>query len=349
MTDELATELDKLAHLSDSADLPNASALRRRSENRRRRARFLTATTVALVIAAVAVPLVVIGPRSSNHRATQGVTGPKSVVATYVPASPGFSDEGLANDARTMTARLKGLGYAGALAEAKGNSIAVMSATSLSPNLLRAVAANGVLQFRPVLCFSGPYVPTSSPPSNAPDGCSSQRYEANSSNLNVNVDTGIPTNPTPIDPGLAQYPSSTPAYNDSNPYQDVLVPGSPGSGANAVRYLLGPTGISNSAIQSAVAVSVSQQWIVDIDLTSSGSVQWDQLAYEQFHAYIGVDEDGAVISAPLTLPIQSNFVSFGGKIQISANFTRTSAMGLALLLKSGSLPVPLELTQTTAS
>lgn len=349
MTDELGRKLERLARLSDATSLPSASMLRRQSENRRRRARFLKAIAIALVIAAIAVPLVIVGPGSSSNRTTSSPGGPKSVVATYVPTSPGLSAQGLATDVRIMTTRLAALGHGGAVAEVRGNSIAVVSTTKLSPSLLRVVAADGVLQFRPVLCFAGPYVPTTPQPSNTFDGCSSARYELNSSNLNVNVETGTPTNTPPTDPGLAQFPSSTPAFNDSNPDQDVLVPAIPGSGASGTRLLLGPAGVSNSAVQSAEAVFSNPQWIVDIDLTSSGSVLWDQLAQEQFHAYIGVDQDGAVISAPLILPTQSTFVSFGGRIQISANFTQASARGLASLINSGSLPISLEERELTSS
>ena len=54
-----------------------------------------------------------------------------------------------------------------------------------------------------------------------------------------------------------------------------------------------------------------------------------------------MDLDAQVISAPLTLPNQASFTSFGGKIQISGNFTESTAKSLALDLQFGALPVTL--------
>jgi preprotein translocase subunit SecD len=54
-----------------------------------------------------------------------------------------------------------------------------------------------------------------------------------------------------------------------------------------------------------------------------------------------MDVDGVTVSAPLMQPSQSTFASFGGRFQVSGNFTRNSARQLAAVLASGPLPAAL--------
>jgi preprotein translocase subunit SecD len=82
-------------------------------------------------------------------------------------------------------------------------------------------------------------------------------------------------------------------------------------------------------------------WTVLVNLTGQGATAWDNLAQQQFHAYIAIDLDGQVQSAPLTQPSQAAFSSFQGKVQISGSFTQTTAQNLALVLNYGALPVRL--------
>lgn len=343
MSDGLARQLDQLGRLSDKVPLPDVARLKRLAEARRRRLRVLRTATVLLVLAAIAVPIVLLGPRSTTRL---GLRSHSSVVATYVPTVSYSSTEDLSADARTMTLRLKGLGYPQATAEARNGSIVVTAPNHLPRSILRAATSTGVLQFRPVLCLGGLYAPEKT--SSSLEGCSAN-YVLSKENLNVNVQTGQPQNDIGPDPSLAPFPSSTPAFNDSNPTQIVLLPATSSSSQNETRYLLGPSALSNEAIASAHAVFQASSWVVDVNLTNTGSVAWDELAQEQFHAYIAVDLDGQVISASLVLPTESTFISFGGKVQISANFPRTSATGLASILNAGSLQAPLQLSATTCA
>ena len=41
-----------------------------------------------------------------------------------------------------------------------------------------------------------------------------------------------------------------------------------------------------------------------------------------FHEIIGIELDGVVQSAPITLSTQSTWTSFGGQVEISGNFTQ---------------------------
>ncbi|MGH9029745.1 MAG: SecDF P1 head subdomain-containing protein [Acidimicrobiales bacterium] len=343
MKDDLGTQLDQLARLSDVAPLPDEARLRHLGNARHRRRRVLMAAGSVGVAAAIATPVAFVVAGTSNP----ALSGPHSrTVARYVPASARFSADGLAVDARKITERLDGLGYPRASAAVRGNSVVVAATGKLSRAALTAATSTGVLQFRPVLCGAGPYVPSNAPPSSLPGNCSSPAYQMTSSNLGVNIGIGQPQDNVPPDPALARFPSSTPAYNDSDPGQDVLIPSTNDSyltnGQSGPRLLLGPSSVSNGGISSAMAVFNTPDWDVELNFTTSGAVQWDLLAQEQFHAYIAFDLDGQVISAPLTLPAQSTFTSFDGRVQISGNFTRASATGLVSELDSGSLPVHLQ-------
>ena len=128
----------------------------------------------------------------------------------------------------------------------------------------------------------------------------------------------------------------------------MLLPGTAADGSG--RYVLGPASMTGTAVKSASAQLNNGQWAVNLVLTSAGSTAWDTLAKEQFHAIIGIDLDGQVISAPITQPTQPAFTSFNGQVQISGSFTEDQAKTLATEFTYGALPVKLDrLTVETVS
>lgn len=142
----------------------------------------------------------------------------------------------------------------------------------------------------------------------------------------------------PLDPALTPYNSSSPAYNDGNPHKPVLIPLDDGGGE---RYLVGPSELSGSVVEATEAVFQSPNWVVNITLTGRGAVAWDTMAQKYFHEIIAIDLDGRIVSAPLTQPSQSSFISFAGRVQISGNFDQRSAQELAADLDSGPLAAAL--------
>jgi preprotein translocase subunit SecD len=267
----------------------------------------------------------------------------------YKPAHK-ISDAQMNTTIDIIRNRVDAAGASGATVSSQGGNIVVQLPGVKNPQALIAlIGETAQLQFRPVLCYAQPSSkPAVSRP--APSRCSSPQYQLTASNLNVNTSTQQPTNQIPADPALSNEPSTSPAFNDTNAAANVLLPASPSSGVSGLRYLLGPTGVPGTAVHSAQAQFQTPSWVVLVNLTGTGAVQWDKLAQQQFHAYIAVDLDGQVLSAPLTLPGQSSFTSFQGKVQISGNFTQSSAQNLALALNYGALPVRLEkITQTTVS
>ena len=201
------------------------------------------------------------------------------------------------------------------------------------------------LLFRPALCFAPPYtaVKGQAPPTGPLPTCAaaSQLTQANLAvTPDSNSQNGYTSNLNSIqaDPQFAPYKSTAPANDGKN--ATVLLPGLPGQGTT--RYVLGPAGLTGAQIKSASAQLNGGQWSVNLTLTSAGAAQWDALAQAQFHAIIGIDLDGTVISAPLTQPDQAAYSSFGGTVQISGGFSETAAKALATELKYGALPVKLD-------
>jgi hypothetical protein len=194
-----------------------------------------------------------------------------------------------------------------------------------------AVAANAAgFSIRPLLCYAPPYAVASGlAPSTGPLPACSPSSQLTTSNLQVTPDYNVNgyTVNTNIasDPQFATYPST--ASSSARLNQDVLLAGDPAQGSG--RYVLGPAGLTRSAIATARATRIDGVWAVDMTLTPQGSARWDALAHQQFHALVGVVIGGRVVSAPITQPTQSSFTSFDGQLQISGSFTEHQARAIA--------------------
>jgi hypothetical protein len=269
-------------------------------------------------------------------------------LATLVPTSATATGPQLRADAVRLAERLHSYGHNADNVAVRGRSVVIVGRTRL-PVAASVLVAPGVLQIRPVLCSAdGLNATTTTPLTPPPAACSAPQYSLQAPNMDVNVQSGT-SNQASIDPDpvLAGYATTTPADNDANPGSPVLVPAAdPGDGGggtnNASRYLLGPAAMDGSAIASAQATFASPQWVVDVQLTDAGSVQWDTVAQQYFHEILAIDVDGQVVSAPLTQPSQAAFASFEGKVQIAGAFTEQEAQALAADFNSGSLATPLQ-------
>jgi len=194
------------------------------------------------------------------------------------------------------------------------------------------LGGDGGFSLRPVLCYAPALTlaPGQTASSGALPTCSAAT-QLTPANLEVTPDppngNGYTSN-TNIqeDPKFATYPSTTSTNSGQN--GTVLLPGSAENQSTA-RYVLGPAQMNGTAVKSANAQLQNGTWAVNLNLTGSGSKQWDTLAKQQFHALVGVVLDGQVISAPITQPTQSSFRSFDGHVQISGSFTEQQAEALA--------------------
>ena len=308
---------------------------------------------VSLVVTVVVILAALGGSLAARWSPKLGLDLAGGSEVVYAPAHK-ISNGQMNTTIDIIRSRVDAAGVSGSLVSSQGGDVVVQLPGIKNPqSVINLIGQTAQMQFRPVLCFAPPYSPpakTQTVPASLPGTCSASQYDLTAANLAVNTSTQQPGNQIGSDPGLAPYPSSTPNYNDTHANSTVLVPAAPASGQTGLRYLLGPSGVPGSAVHSAQAQFQTPNWTVLVSLTSSGSTLWDRLAQQQFHAYIAIDLDGQVQSAPLTQPGQASFSSFQGKVQITGNFTQTSAQNLALVLNYGSLPVQLKkLTQETVS
>ncbi len=216
-----------------------------------------------------------------------------------------------------------------------------------SQQILGTLGNTAQLLFRPALCYAPAYsVPKGKAPTNGPLPTCAASSQLTAANIGVKPDSsninGYTSNLGNIaeDPQFATY-RTTPSLQDNKNATVLLPPSSPASQGTA-RYVLGPAGLTGTAVHSASAQLVNGQWVVNITLTSAGAKQWDQLAQQQFHAIIAMDLDGQVISAPITQPTSSSPSSFNGQVQVSGSFTEDQAKTLATDLTYGALPVKLD-------
>ncbi len=239
-------------------------------------------------------------------------------------------------------------GTTGATVQSQGKNQILVSipGEKNSQTVLATLGNTAQLFFRPALCNAEPYtVKKGQAPSTGPLPTCSPTSALTSANLHVTPDSNAPggftsANP-PVDTQFTTYPSTSPLHDEKN--ATVILPASSSSGVKGVRYVLGPAQMTGTAIKNANAqLTQAGQWVVNLNLTGPGGTQWDTLAMQQFHAIIGLDLDGQVISAPVTLGGQQTFTSFGGQVQISGSFTEDQAKTLATELTYGSLPVKLD-------
>jgi hypothetical protein len=251
------------------------------------------------------------------------------------------TDAELRSDAGTMVTRLENLGYT-TQAQVEDGSIQVTMYGS-EQQLRKAVMSSlmqGRLYVGPVECAAPMYDPNSSHTAPVALKCEKQ-YAMSASALKVNTDTGR-TATIPPQPDLAAVPSSNPAAEPTG--EAVIVPAGPSSGFAGKRLVLGPASFGNSAIESAQASLLSgSQWAIDVTLTSSSADAYELLTEDQFHALIGYDIDGTVVSAPVIEPTLSSYAQLGDTFQIQAGFTKSEAVDLANSLTSP-LAVPIQLS-----
>ncbi|MFI5035831.1 MAG: protein translocase subunit SecD [Acidimicrobiales bacterium] len=250
-----------------------------------------------------------------------------------------------------LSNRVNGLGVSGATVNLQGKNVVVsVPGVKDARAVLAAVGQTAQLLFRPVLCAASTAKVTKPVATGTLPACGSQ-YALTQANLNVVV---APTSANgytynaaiPPDPQFASLDSTPPPQDLAR--DTVLLPV---LGQTGVRLVLGPSQLTGTAISKAVAQQDQVgAWVVNYNLTSTGSPAWDAVAKANFHQQLAIELDGVVQSAPLIQPTQATFTSFNGSGQISGSFTQSSAKQLAIAMEFGALPVRLQaLTTQTVS
>ncbi|HYN99037.1 MAG TPA: protein translocase subunit SecD [Actinomycetota bacterium] len=117
---------------------------------------------------------------------------------------------------------------------------------------------------------------------------------------------------------------------------------------------LGPSQVGGDAVRGADAVlDPSGAWHVSIDFERAGSEQWETLTGTAACSpegdpkrLVAIVLDNKIISAPQIDPsIPCNEGIGGGSTIITGSFGETEAKELALLIRAGALPVPVEIVE----
>jgi SecD/SecF fusion protein len=149
-------------------------------------------------------------------------------------------------------------------------------------------------------------------------------------------------------PVLASYSEgSVPDEEEEN----LVLSGDPGE-----ELVLGPVTVSGEQVAGAGGIFDAQgsgQWVVSIDFRPDGAQAWTDLTSEAACAPIGdpsrrvaIVLDSTVISSPGVAPSVSCGVGItGGGTIITGGFTEDQASELALLIRAGALPVPVEVIE----
>lgn len=136
----------------------------------------------------------------------------------------------------------------------------------------------------------------------------------------------------------------------------------PGAGGRVLpdesgqRLALGPAAITGEGVGGADAAldqQLASQWVVTVDFAGAGQSAWRQLTGQAACAPPGDPQrrvaivlDDKVISSPQVDPsVQCRTGIQGGSTQITGSFTQAEANDLAVLIKGGALPVPVEVIE----
>jgi preprotein translocase subunit SecD len=296
--------------------------------------RVLFLLLAAVIVASVALAIVSDVTRGATH------------TFTLVPEQPATMAD-LKSDAAALVRRLQSLGYQDTEAVAQSGSIDLTMygpATKVQAALQGALAAAS-LTVRPVECAAPAFSGTGAAgQTSLPGGATTFKCVAphllTARALRVDTSTGQPLGNVSPDPGLASVPTTSQIQDEAS--RTVLLPTGSEAGFDSERLVAGPAEVVNANVVSVGTSRQGSQWLLDVSLTLKGAKNYNALAKRQFHAYLAIDIDGTIVSAPLVEPVSTSFASFGAKIEIEGGFTMSQAIALADDLTSP-LAVPLRL------
>ncbi len=148
-------------------------------------------------------------------------------------------------------------------------------------------------------------------------------------------------------PVLDAVPTGTAPEDDEN----LVLAGEEGED-----LILGPAAVKGDQVESAAGIFDSQGsglWAVSIEFLPDGEQQWADLTAEAACAppgdptrRVAIVLDEQVLSSPAVSPsVQCDVGITGGGTLITGNFDEASANDLALLVRAGALPVPVEVIE----
>jgi preprotein translocase subunit SecD len=306
----------------------------------------------------VAVPLVAVFATDTTPQLGLDLQGGISVV--LAPKQGAKVESGtLAQAVNIIRNRVDSLGVAEPEISQQGNNIIIdLPGVKDREKALNIVGQTAELRFRGVLqtlpaenvavtttTTTAPASTTTTAPaatSTTVQGGSVTQGQATSSTAATTATTA-PTTPTTVP---ATTPTTIPQLTgivettDDIPDQEVVLPVRKGVGEDtSPRLRLGPTLMGGRDVKTASAVyRTGEGWLVLLNFTDEGFRRFQDVANQWYLRQVAIVLDGVVQSYP-TIQTQRFDTN---EVQISGNFKESEAKDLALVLKYGALPVPLE-------
>jgi len=327
--------------------------------------RPLLVPLIGIVLFAI-TSLVIVSVQGWSPELGLDLQGGVSVV--LAPAEK-VEDDTIDQSVEIIRNRVDALGVAEPDISRQGDAIIVqLPGVTDQQRAIEIVGDTAELRFRQVLEVLPPpgatTTTTAAPTTTAPDPTATSGPESTATTTPEGAATTAPaaTTDTTSDPAAAPDASTTTtsttipgatSREDDIAENEVVLPELDDDGKVLALYRLGPTRLTGNALSTATASfdPNSGAWAVDFSLTGEGSPAFDQLATElvatpQPGNQLGIVLDGAVVSAPT---IQTG--TFGGRGQITGDFSEEEAKDLALVLRFGALPVELvrQSTQTVSA
>jgi preprotein translocase subunit SecD len=258
----------------------------------------------------------------------------------------------VAETASVLGKRLSMMGASQSSATAEGSQIVVVLRSVADPvDTLAVLGAPARLYFRPALCNAPVYAPpakviSGSPEANGGIPTCGAPYRYSSTDLNA---ASSAYSYPGVDRVYATYPTTSPLADD--PTRNVLLTTN-GTGPNP-REVFGPaTVVSNGSSEvlssadiakaSAVDDRSNGQWQVVFAFSPTGASLFNADAARYYRLPLSDDLDGRIVAQPII-----EATSFPDSVQVSGNFSKTSATALAAELGAGPLPVDLTLKHSS--
>jgi preprotein translocase subunit SecD len=316
-------------------------------------------------IAIVAVPLIAVFATDTTPQLGLDLQGGISVV---LAPKQGFSAQSdtLGQAVNIIRNRVDSLGVAEPEISRQGDNIIIdLPGVKDRDKALRIVGQTAELRFRPVLqalpaenvavttttttaptATTAPGAPTTTAPGAtsttvqrgvvAPQATTSTASTATTATtLPAATPPAEPTTTTTVAP-LTGVVKTTEDVAD----QEVVLPIREGSAEpGSARLRLGPALMTGADVKTASATFQSGQgWVVHLSFTGEGFGKFNDLAAKYVGQQIAIVLDGVVQSYPVIRDAKFDT----NDVEISGDFKEREAKDLALVLKYGALPVPLE-------
>lgn len=152
----------------------------------------------------------------------------------------------------------------------------------------------------------------------------------------------------PTDPGATTTPTTGPAEGGGDEAGTTVLPDERG-----IPLELSPPRVTGEAVGSARArLDQFGVWEVTVDFRGTGSADWARLtsdaacASDPTQRRIAIVLDDEVITSPTTAEgVECGTGITGGATRITGTFTESEAKQLALLIRAGALPVPVQVVE----